>query len=374
MPGRVTTPETTSRAQGIRLVDVCKNFGPVAAVVSVSISVQPGEFLTLLGPSGSGKSTTLMLIAGFELPTSGEITIGSRIVNGVPPQHRNLGVVFQNYALFPHMTVFENVAYPLRARGWSAPAISRAISGILEKVRLRGLDSRYPSQLSGGQQQRVALARALVFDPPVLLMDESLGALDKKLREQLQIEIKRLQKELGITVVAVTHDQSEALTMSDRVAVMNEGHIVQVGSPEELYDRPATLFVADFVGETNFFDVRVDATDALAAFTSGGRRIKLPAPQVPGSRLTVALRPERIKLANGVHEGTDGASTQADTQWEQGEILETIFVGEVRRYVLRVHDLTLNAKIRTGAAHGFSAGDRVQVGWHASDLKSFQYT
>jgi ABC-type Fe3+/spermidine/putrescine transport system ATPase subunit len=315
-----------------------------------------------------------MLIAGFELPTSGEITIGSRAVNGVPPQHRNLGVVFQNYALFPHMTVFENVAYPLRARGWSAAAISRAISDILDKVRLRGLDSRYPSQLSGGQQQRVALARALVFDPPVLLMDESLGALDKKLREQLQIEIKRLQKELGITVVAVTHDQSEALTMSDRVAVMNEGRIVQVGSPEELYDRPATRFVADFVGETNFFDVRVDATDALSAFTPGGRRINLPAPQVPGSRLTIALRPERIKLANGIHAGVDGASTQTGTQWEQGEILETIFVGEVRRYVVRVHDLTLNAKIRTGAAQGFTPGDRVQVGWQSSDLRSFQHT
>ncbi len=367
MHGRVNLAEGMSRSQGVGLHEVCKNFGPVAAVVSVSIAVQPGEFLTLLGPSGSGKSTTLMLIAGFELPTSGEITIGPRRVNGVPPQHRNLGLVFQNYALFPHMTVFENIAYPLRARRWSAAAISRAVSRILEKVRLQGFESRYPSQLSGGQQQRVALARALVFDPPVLLMDESLGALDKKLREQLQIEIKRLHKELGITVVAVTHDQSEALTMSDRVAVMNEGRIVQVGSPEELYERPATRFVADFVGETNFFDIRVHATDALSAFTSGGWRIELVTPQVPGSRLTVALRPERIKLADGAHPDAN----DADTQWEEGEILETVFVGDVRRYVVRLGDLTLNAKVRTGSGLGFAPGDRVQVGWHPADLRLF---
>ena len=245
-----------------------------------------------------------MLIAGFELPNSGEIRLGEQTVNDLPSHHRNLGVVFQNYALFPHMTVLENIAYPLKARRWPYAAITEAVSRIMDRVRLPGLGSRYPAQLSGGQQQRVALARALVFNPPVLLMDESLGALDKKLREQLQIEIKRLQKELGITVIAVTHDQSEALTMSDRIAVMNRGRIVQLGTPEELHDRLGICVSApaqDWIGESNFFDSYVDTADPSLVFTAAGLPINLLAPQLPGSRLTVALRPEMVQVIGGVN-------------------------------------------------------------------------
>jgi putative spermidine/putrescine transport system ATP-binding protein len=358
--------ETSRTGQEVELINLRKNFGSVIAVDNVSIVVQSGEFLTLLGPSGSGKSTTMMLIAGFELLNGGEIRIGEQTVNDVPSHQRNLGVVFQNYALFPHMTVLENIAYPLKARRWPYAAITEAVSRIMDKVRLTGLESRSPAQLSGGQQQRVALARALVFNPPVLLMDESLGALDKKLREQLQIEIKRLQKELGITVIAVTHDQSEALTMSDRIAVMNHGRIVQLGTPEELYERPTSRFVADFVGESNFFDCYVDTTDPFLLFTAAGLRIDLLAPQLPGSRLTVALRPEMVQVTGRPNDGAECVATQ----WHDGTVADTIYVGDVRRYTIRVGDMMVSAKVRAGIGPRFVAGDRVRVGWRTADLKA----
>ena len=246
---RVTRPRTTfivspmtakdeitdPAGASVVLDHVDKSFGAIAAVDDLSLAIEPNEFMTLLGPSGSGKTTTLMMIAGFEIPTGGEIYIDSRPILGLPPHRRNIGMVFQNYALFPHMTVAENIGFPLKQRGVDKATIFASVRAVLETVRLSGLEARYPRQLSGGQQQRVALARAIVFRPRVLLMDEPLSALDKQLREELQLEIKRLHKQLGITFIYVTHDQREALVMSDRIAVINHGRIEQVGAPAELY-------------------------------------------------------------------------------------------------------------------------------------------
>ncbi len=233
-----------------------KRFDNVGAVRGVSLDIRSGEFLTLLGPSGSGKTTTLMMIAGFETPTAGDIAIDGRSVVAIPPHRRNLGMVFQNYALFPHLTVADNIGFPLKQRGIDRATRVRLVAESLELVRLPGYQARYPRQLSGGQQQRVALARSIVFHPRLLLMDEPLGALDKQLRESLQLEMRRLHADLGITFIYVTHDQEEALTMSDRVAVMHEGLIAQVGTPEDLYDRPCDRFVASFIGESNFLGGR----------------------------------------------------------------------------------------------------------------------
>jgi ABC-type Fe3+/spermidine/putrescine transport system ATPase subunit len=246
--------DTFDRVTGasVSLVELEKRFDTVGAVRGVSLEIQSGEFLTLLGPSGSGKTTTLMMIAGFKQPTAGDIAIDGSSVVAIPPYRRNIGMVFQNYALFPHLTVAENIGFPLKQRGVDRADRSRQVAESLAMVRLSGYEGRYPRQLSGGQQQRVALARAMVFRPRLLLMDEPLGALDKQLRESLQIEIRRLHAELGITFVYVTHDQEEALTMSDRIAVMNEGVVAQLGAPEELYNRPISRFVASFIGESNF--------------------------------------------------------------------------------------------------------------------------
>src|SRR5580658_6506385 len=230
-----------------------KRYGSVGAVCGVSLDIRSGEFLTLLGPSGSGKTTTLMMIAGFETPTGGDIAIDGTSVVAMPPYRRNIGMVFQNYALFPHLTVADNIGFPLKQRGVGKAERAKLVGEALELVHLPGYGERYPRQLSGGQQQRVAFARAIVFKPRLLLMDEPLGALDKQLRENLQLEMRRLHADLGITFIYVTHDQEEALIMSDRIAVMNEGRIVQLGKPEQLYDRPCDQFVASFIGESNFF-------------------------------------------------------------------------------------------------------------------------
>ena len=246
-----------SSGAAVVLEKVSKSFGPVIAVDDVSVTIEPGEFITLLGPSGSGKTTTLMMIAGFDHPSAGEIYIDGTPIVGVPPYRRGIGMVFQNYALFPHLTVAENVAFALKQRSVAKPEIVGRVAETLDIVRLRGYEARYPRQLSGGQQQRVALARAIIFHPRVLLMDEPLSALDKQLREELQLEMKRLHQQLGITFIYVTHDQREALIMSDRIAVMNQGRIEQAGSPSDLYDRPATRFVAGFIGESNFLEGEV---------------------------------------------------------------------------------------------------------------------
>jgi spermidine/putrescine ABC transporter ATP-binding subunit len=236
----------------LELINISKLFGDVRAVDNVSLSIQHGEFLTLLGPSGSGKTTTLNMIAGFEIPSRGDILLETEDITTVAPNNRGIGMVFQNYALFPHMTVSDNIAFPLKMRKTPGGKIRQSIKEVLELVKLPGFEGRYPHQLSGGQQQRIALARALVFEPKILLMDEPLGALDKKLRDHMRLEIKHLQGALDITVIYVTHDQEEALTMSDRIAIMNEGKIIQLDTPVALYESPASLFVADFIGESNF--------------------------------------------------------------------------------------------------------------------------
>jgi spermidine/putrescine transport system ATP-binding protein len=253
----------------VELREVSKRFGEVEAVHQVSLQIREGEFFSLLGPSGCGKTTTLRMIAGFERPDAGEILIRGQRMNEVPPFHRPVNTVFQHYALFPHMTVFENVAFGLEMKRLPREEIRRRVAEALRLVRLTGLENRYPRQLSGGQQQRVALARALVNRPAVLLLDEPLGALDLKLRKEMQLELKNLQHQVGITFIYVTHDQEEAMTMSDRIAVMNQGRVLQVGTPVEIYERPATRFVADFIGETNFLEGR------LVAFEEGYARVEV---------------------------------------------------------------------------------------------------
>jgi spermidine/putrescine ABC transporter ATP-binding subunit len=328
----MTSPEPPrSRGATVRLTNIHERFGDVVAVRNVSLEVQAGEFLTLLGPSGSGKTTTLNIIAGFLEPMTGEVYINEEPATFKAPHLRNIGMVFQNYALWPHMTVFQNVAFPLRMRKEGKTNIRRRVQGALAMVRLQGLETRLPRQLSGGQQQRVALARALVFNPPLLLMDEPLGALDKKLREQMQLEIKHLQRRLGITVIYVTHDQEEALFLSDRIAVTNEGAIVQIGTPADLYNRPADRFVADFIGESNFLPgtaKAVDAsTNACRLVIEGGSLLQgvLTHAVQPGDRVVAAIRPEKIRLEAAFRPpGEDDAS--------QGSIVEVIYLGDWVKY------------------------------------------
>ncbi|TCU29456.1 mannopine transport system ATP-binding protein [Rhizobium azibense] len=286
----------------ILIDDARKHYGAHPAVRNVRLAIEAGEFVSILGPSGSGKTTLLTMIAGFELPSSGRIVIGGRDVTRLAPNRRDIGMVFQRYALFPHMTVAENVAFPLKMRQVPASERKRKVAATLELVQLGAFAGRYPHQLSGGQQQRVALARAIVFEPPVLLMDEPLGALDKKLREAMQLEIKQLQQRLGATVIYVTHDQEEALTMSDRVAVMAAGEVVQTGTPASLYGKPQTPFVADFIGRMSFADgtyvgqrdgshsVRLSEAVVLQAGSVNGTIS-------PGARLQLAMRPESLCLA-----------------------------------------------------------------------------
>jgi len=359
----------------LELVAVSKRFGAVLAVDDVSLTVAAGEFLTLLGPSGSGKTTTLLMIAGFEPATAGEILLGGRRLTHVPPYRRNLGMVFQHYALFPHMTVYDNLAFPLRTRGETRPETDRRVEEALARVRLPGYGMRFPAQLSGGQQQRVALARALVYGPPVLLMDEPLGALDKKLREQMQLEIKHIQRELRLTVIYVTHDQEEALTMSDRIAVMRQGRIVQLGPPEDLYERPADQVVADFIGESNFLEVTVRGVEggAATARTDAGFEVALPVAEAgaEGTRLTLALRPERIRLAS------PGEQVQAREQlapngyqWWKGVIEEVVYIGATRKYQIRLGGQLLVAQQQAGSdVPYFREGESVQVGWSMADLR-----
>jgi len=279
---------------------ISKSYGPLCVVDNLDLDIAKGEFVSLLGPSGSGKTTLLMMLAGFENPTQGTILVDGEPVNNVPTHRRDMGVVFQNYALFPHMSVAENVAFPLQMRGVSKAGITERVTRALDMVQLSAMRDRWPAQLSGGQQQRVALARALVFEPRVVLMDEPLGALDKHLREQMQLDIRALHNRLELTIVFVTHDQSEALTMSDRIAVFNKGKIEQIGTPREIYDHPRTRFVAEFIGETNLLQGTIESVDGsqgLIRLQNGGQLSATLADVMPrGQQVFVSIRPERIEL------------------------------------------------------------------------------
>lgn len=284
----------------IRFDHVSKSYGNLMVVDDLVLDIAHGEFVSLLGPSGSGKTTLLMMLAGFETPSAGAVLVDGKRVDQLPPYRRNMGVVFQNYALFPHMSVADNVAFPLQMRGIAKAAIAEKVGRALDMVQLGGLKDRRPSQLSGGQQQRVALARALVFEPSVVLMDEPLGSLDKQLREQMQLDIRALHRRLELTIVFVTHDQSEALTMSDRIAIFNRGKIEQIGAPSEIYDRPQSRFVAEFIGETNLLDGIIDRVENGHAFVTLRQGIQVVVEATPAMRpqqqVTISIRPERIHL------------------------------------------------------------------------------
>lgn len=344
-----------------------KQYGAVMAVREVSLDIAPGEFVTLLGPSGSGKTTTLMMLAGFEIPTAGEIYVDKNPIAAVPPYRRNIGMVFQNYALFPHMTVGENIAFPLQMRKLGKSEIQQKTRDVLALVGLPGYEARYPRQLSGGQQQRVAVARALVFNPRVLLMDEPLGALDKQLRERLQLEIKALHDQLGVTIIYVTHDQEEALVMSDRIAVMNDGRIEQCGPPAELYDEPANRFVADFIGESNFIDGKVTthegSTTCVAVPGLGEVRAQRKPEVETGAGAALTVRPEKIVATE--ERNLPGMNVVS------GTVSEVIFVGEMRRYVVALpggQELVLKAQNRSGV-RSYQRGDPINVAWSIDDCR-----
>lgn len=355
----------------VRLEGVQKSYdGETLVVKGLDLDIAAGEFLTLLGPSGSGKTTTLMMLAGFEAPTYGTIWLGDRALNNLPPHKRGIGVVFQNYALFPHMTVAENVGYPLRVRRTSKSEIAERVSHALDMVQLAGYGQRRPGQLSGGQQQRVALARALVFEPQLVLMDEPLGALDRQLREQMQIEIKHLHERLNVTIVYVTHDQGEALTMSDRVAVFNDGVIQQIDKPGELYENPRNSFVAGFVGENNALNgvVREMNGDHCAVTLDSGSRVLATPINVGavGAQTTLSIRPERVSL------GADDAVSDAAMNRFSGKVLEQIYLGDHTRIRLRVagqESFIVKLPIWARGAR-VQPGDEVTVTWAAADCRA----
>ena len=352
----------------VRLTQVSKFYGTAAAVDDVTLTVESGEFLTLLGPSGSGKTTMLMMLAGFATPDRGDVWIGDERVTYLPPYQRNLGFVFQNYALFPHLTVAGNLAFPLEMRGARRNEIRARVAAALEQVRLPGVEDRYPDQLSGGQQQRVAVARALIFQPPVLLMDEPLSALDKKLRQQMQGELKRMHAELGITFIYVTHDQDEALAMSDRIAVVNAGRIAQIDAPQALYEHPQDSFVAGFVGETNLLvGTLQQAGGQLVLAISADTRIPLPSgtSPSPGARSCLAVRPERVEIAPvGA-----GCASNRDESWHRGEVVDVAYAGEQWRYRVRVGPLTLSARKLCSEAPVLPVGSAVAIGWRVEDSR-----
>jgi spermidine/putrescine transport system ATP-binding protein len=346
---------------------VRKSFGEVEAVVGLSLDIREAEFLTLLGPSGCGKTTTLRMIAGFEEPDAGRILLRGRDVVGVAPNKRKVNLVFQHYALFPHMTVEENIAYGLKLRKVPKDARSERVRAMLELVRLEGFGRRKPGQLSGGQQQRVALARALVNEPAALLLDEPLGALDVKLRKQMQLELKTIQNEMGTTFVYVTHDQEEALLMSDRIAVMNKGVLEQIGSPREIYERPATAFVADFVGVLNAMEIRIDEVRDQAAMMrlDDGQRIEVPVTTgtVVGGRVTAAVRPERVRV------GPPAALDNGTGSRVQGQVALVIYLGTLTQ----IHvDTVLGTRLIAHRLSNESAGDlhegeKVVAAWDRDD-------
>lgn len=354
------SPASAHRALPIHIQDLTKRYGSMYALDSVDLEVRSGEFLTLLGPSGSGKTTLLMAIAGFNRPDSGSIRFGDDEMILSPPHKRNVGMVFQSYALFPHMTVAENIAFPLKLRGVPAAESAQRVAEALATVQLDDLGGRDIDQLSGGQRQRVALARAFVFRPRILLMDEPLSALDKKLREQMQIELKHLHEQLGVTTVYVTHDQREALTMSDRIAVINHGRLAQVDTPQAIYNQPANAFVADFIGESTILPLARDSENRLC-FDS---HVIDPEPRFDGD-CSLVIRPERLFLTSE-NEDSDEAIVFS------GEVREFVFQGETAFALMALNDRhQLAFRFGTDAASAqneLRPGDRVSLGLNRRDV------
>jgi len=349
----------------VRLVDVTKSFGDFNAVDHIDLEVQDGEFFSLLGPSGCGKTTTLRMIGGFEQPTSGLIELQGEDVTWLPPYQRNVNTVFQNYALFPHLSIFENVAFGLRRRRVADATIRQRVTEMLELVELPGFEKRKPNQISGGQAQRVALARALINRPAVLLLDEPLGALDLKLRKQMQVELKRIQQEVGITFIYVTHDQEEAMTMSDRIAVMHKGRYEQLGQPEELYERPRTRFVASFLGICNLLQVDPDGSaDGYAVVRLADRTpLRVPRALVPGAnRLEIGVRPEKIRLFERVEDAPAGSNLV------EGVVRDASYLGVSTQYIAELRGgekVTVYEQNVSHTAHDslYRQGETVQLGW-----------
>jgi spermidine/putrescine transport system ATP-binding protein len=353
----------------VRLERVTKRFGDVTAVDDLSLEIPEGEFFSLLGPSGCGKTTTLRMIGGFEEVTSGSIFLGSQEVTDLPPFRRATNTVFQNYALFPHLNVFENIAFGLRRRRTPPGEIRRQVAFMLDLVELPGYEGRKPSQLSGGQQQRVALARALVNNPRVLLLDEPLGALDLKLRKQMQVELKRIQSEIGITFIFVTHDQEEAMTMSDRIAVMRHGRIEQLGTPEELYERPTTDFVAGFLGVSNLLDAEVAGRgDPFADLRlTDGTMLRAPSSGLNGeTKVRLGVRPEKLRVLAIAEDGVTAGNGEANAI--EGTVLDASYLGVSTQYLVETadgHRLVVYAQnIETsGASEMLADGQRVRLTW-----------
>ncbi len=354
----------------VELRDVVKRFGPVTAVNHVSIQIKDGEFFSLLGPSGCGKTTTLRMIAGFEMPTEGEIFIGGEPQGYLPAHQRPVNTVFQHYALFPHMNVYQNVSFGLEMQGVSGEEIKRRVGEALELVHLKGMDKRRPKQLSGGQQQRVALARALVNHPKVLLLDEPLGALDLKLRKAMQVELKALQVQVGITFIYVTHDQEEALTMSDRIAVMSQGNLLQVGSPEDVYESPSSRFVADFIGESNYISGRITRADQEQIEIQAEPGIKILAAPLKeahmGKQATAAFRPEKVQL---------NLALDDDINTLSGKVTDVVYIGSTTTYLVELGDGSLVTVRQQNTAITSKSqvhiGDLVNLSWPITTTKVF---
>jgi spermidine/putrescine transport system ATP-binding protein len=340
-------------AADVRLVDVTKRFDDVTAVDRLSLEIEHGSFFALLGPSGCGKTTTLRMIGGFEQPTEGQIYLGEAEVSGLPSYKRDVNTVFQSYALFPHLTIFENVAFGLRRQGIRGVTLTGQVNEILRLVGLQGMEKRKPRQLSGGQQQRVALARALVNKPKVLLLDEPLGALDLKLRKQMQLELKGIQHDVGITFVHVTHDQEEAMTMADQIAVMNRGRIEQLGTPTELYETPATAYVASFLGASNLIAGTVSGSDTVRL--RGGPEVRVRPRALAGrtGEVAVGIRPEKIELGGG----------QANTLG--GTIVEQAYVGVATQYIVDTEcgQMTVYRQNASPGLNGAAPGQQLILSW-----------
>jgi spermidine/putrescine transport system ATP-binding protein len=370
-PADTVQRHTGNGLPSVSIEDVYKDYGSTRAVDGISLHVEQGEFLTLLGPSGCGKTTTLRMIGGFEYPTAGQISINGEVMGNRPPYRRPVNTVFQNYALFPHMTVGQNIGYGLEMAGVPKKERQRRVGEVLELVRLPHVENRKPSQLSGGQQQRVALARALVNRPKVLLLDEPLGALDLKLRKAMQLELKGLNREVGITFIYVTHDQDEALTMSDRIAVMNAGKILQLGEPREIYERPSSRFVADFIGETNMLRGTLDAVDGgMATIGIAGvgtiravmRDIAIS--ETYGSEVDVSIRPEQLSL----HHPQDLDGHHSTENRLEGVIVDVIYLGTHTQYVVRFADgqqAAVHLQNKAVVPPDFSIGDAAAISFSA---------